>query len=239
MFIFTAQTYIMRSENIRYLLIIMVILLNGKAILAQKAETGNWFCYYGNQPINKKWNWHNELQYRNYNFIGDLQQLVLRTGIGYNLSENNNNILLGYGFFKSKNYIPSTDTKTSTTEHRIFQQFITRQNTGRFFLQHRYRLEERFLPGDFKIRFRYFLGLNIPLNNPKMIAKTWYASVYDEIFLNTESPIFDRNRLYGALGYVVNKDIKIELGFMSQMQEKTRREQFQFVVFNNLPFGRK
>jgi hypothetical protein len=229
----------MRGENIRYFLIIITILVNTTAILAQKSETGNWLIYFGNQAINKKWNWHNEVQYRNYNFLGDMQQLVLRTGIGHNLSENNNNILLGYGFFNSQNYLPNSDIKTGTNEHRIFQQFITRQNFGRVFIQHRYRLEERFLPNDFKMRFRYLLGLNIPLNNKKMAAKTIYLSAYDELFLNFSSPVFDRNRLYGALGYVVNKDIKLELGFMSQMLEKTKRNQFQIVVFNNLPFGRK
>lgn len=229
----------MKSEHIRYILILVTILVNGKALLAQESETGNWFMYFGNQAINKKWNWHNEVQYRNYNFLGDMQQLVLRTGIGYNLSENNNNILLGYGFFNSKNYVPYWDIKTTTTEHRIYQQFITRQNFGRVFIQHRFRLEERFLPSDFKMRFRYFLGLNVPLNNKKMIAKTVYLSAYDEIFLNFSSPVFDRNRLYGALGYVVNRDIKFELGFMSQMLEKTKRNQFQIAVFNNLPFSRK
>ena len=67
-------------------------------LYAQKTDVGNWFIYFGNQKINNRWNWHNEVQYRNFNFIGDLQQLLLRTGIGYNLTENNNNILLGYGF---------------------------------------------------------------------------------------------------------------------------------------------
>jgi hypothetical protein len=229
----------MKTEHIRFILILITILVNGKALIAQKSETGNWWIYFGNQAINKKWNWHNEVQYRNYNFIGDMQQLVLRTGIGYNLSENNNNILLGYGFFNSQNYLPNSDIKTGTNEHRIYQQFITRQSFGRFFIQHRYRLEERFLPNDFKMRFRYFLGLNVPVNSKKMTAKTFYLSAYDEIFLNMSSPVFDRNRLYGALGYVVNKDIKIELGFMSQMLEKTKRNQFQVVVFNNIPFGRK
>ena len=68
---------------------------------AQKSNAGNWFIYFGNQQINKKLNWHNEAQYRSYNFIGDIIQLAIRTGIGFNLSENNENILLGYGFIQS------------------------------------------------------------------------------------------------------------------------------------------
>lgn len=49
---------------------------------AQSSKTGNWFMYFGNNAISKKLNWWNEVQYRNYNFAGDLEQLMLRTGIG-------------------------------------------------------------------------------------------------------------------------------------------------------------
>lgn len=202
----------------------------------QKSDTGNWFMYFGNQKINQRWNWHNEVQYRNYNFIGDTNQLILRTGIGYNLTEDNNNILLGYGFVATQKYLPNSDQKIDSNEHRFYQQFITRQRFGCVFIQHRYRIEERFLQDDFKVRFRYFLGLNIPLNKKTMDKNTIYLSAYNEIFINAESPLFDRNRLYGAVGYVVHKSIKIEAGFMSQTLENSNRNQFQIAIFNNLAF---
>jgi hypothetical protein len=202
---------------------------------SQNSKTGNWVGYIGNQAINKKWNWHNEIQYRNYNFIGDLQQLLLRTGIGYNLTENNNNILLGYAFVNTQNYIPTTNNKTGFNEHRLYQQFITKQNFSRVFMQHRYRIEERIFASNFQLRLRYSVAFNIPLNNTKMIAKTIYASTSNEIFLNAKKTVFDRNRLYGALGYVFNKSIKAELGFMAQTLETSSRNQFQIMVFNNLP----
>lgn len=211
-------------------------LLFSKTSLAQKSNTGNWFIYFGNQKINNKWNWWNEVQHRNYNIAGDLQQLLLRTGIGYNLSDNNNNVLLGYAFINGKTYLPNNEDKANTNEHRIYQQFITRQNFGIVFLQHRYRIEERLLPNDFQMRFRYFLSMNVPLNHKLMNAKTIYLSVYNEIFLNAENSIFDRNRLYGALGYVINNSIKMEAGFMAQTLENTNRTQFQIVLFNSLPF---
>lgn len=205
-------------------------------ISAQKSNVGNWFVYLGNQKINNQWNWHNELQYRNFNFLGDLNQLLLRTGIGYNLTENNNNILLGYGFINSQKYLSNSNEKVGTNEHRVYQQFITRQNFNKVFLQHRYRIEERFLPNDFQMRFRYFLGINIPINKPKIEKNAYYFSAYNEIFINAQQKIFDRNRLYGAIGYVFNKNIKIEAGYMAQILETNNRNQFQIVVFNNTPF---
>jgi len=48
--------------------------------------------------------------------------------------------------------------------------------------------------------------------------------------------LFDRNRLYGAIGYVINKNFKAEIGFMAQTVEHSNRNQFQIAIFNNLPF---
>jgi hypothetical protein len=214
---------------------IAFILLSSFAF-AQKSDVGNWFIYLGNQKVNKNWNFHSEIQYRNYNFIGDTNQLLLRTGIGYNLTENNNNVLMGYGFINTHNYVFNSDEKIETNEHRIFQQFITRQNFGILFLQHRYRIEERFLPDDFQMRFRYFLAINVPINKKTMDKNALYFSGYNELFIRAEKPTFDRNRLYGALGYVINKNIKIEAGLMAQTLENSNRNQFQIVLFNNIPF---
>lgn len=214
----------------------LLVLLLAANVNAQKTDTGNWFLYFGNQKINNRWNWHNEVQYRNYNFAGDLEQLLLRTGIGYNLSENNNNLLLGYAYIHSETYVAGTDDKLETDEHRIFQQFITKQQFGRINIQHRYRVEERFVKDDFKLRLRYFLSLNIPINKKVMEKNAVYASAYNEIFLNTEQNQFDRNRLYGGIGYCFNKSIKIEAGIMSQMMANNSRAQFQIMVFNSLPF---
>jgi hypothetical protein len=70
-----------------------------------------------------------------------------------------------------------------------------------------------------------------------MVKNAIYASAYNEVFLNGSSPVFDRNRLYGAMGYVINENIKLELGMMVQQLERTSRNQFQIVLFNNTPFN--
>ena len=86
------------------------------------------------------------------------------------------------------------------------------------------------------MRFRYLLGVNIPLGKKTMSPNTVYASAYNEVFLNAQNTYFDRNRLYGAIGYVFNKHIKAEIGFMAQTLQSSNRNQFQIVIFNSLPF---
>ncbi len=197
---------------------------------AQDSNFGNWLLFFGNKQLNEKWNIHAETQYRNYNAIGDLEQLLIRTGLGYTFNENKNNVLLGYGYILSENYIANTNNKVNVNEHRIFQQFISKQTIGQVSLNHRYRFEQRFIESDFKLRFRYFLGLNMPFSP----SKNWYLSAYNEVFLNTKSAVFDRNRLYGGIGYKVSKAIKLELGYMNQFFENSGRDQLNIMAFVNL-----
>lgn len=200
---------------------------------AQDSDLGNWLIYIGNTKLGDRWDVHSELQYRNYDFIGDLEQLLIRTGIGYNLSEGNNNVLLGYGYIRSDNYLDGTEEKVTVNEHRIFQQFITRQKFGRFGLMHRYRFEQRWIEEDFRLRFRYFLSMTVAITKPTLQDDTLYFSAYDEIFLNSESPVFDRNRLYGGLGWRFNQHIRVEFGYMVQMLESSSRDQLNFFAFVN------
>ena len=202
-------------------------------VFSQESDLGNWIMYFGNKKINPNWNWHHEVQYRNYNAIGDLEQLLLRTGFGYNLTENNNNLLLGYGYILSENYVNGTNEKEDVNEHRIYQQFITKQQFNRVSLQHRYRFEQRFVEDDFRMRFRYFLGLNIALNHQEMTDKTFYFSAYNEIFLNDSEPVFDRDRLYGGFGFKLSKSARFELGYMNQFFSSSDRDQINVVSFIN------
>lgn len=213
---------------------VVLFCLLAKSLTAQDSKTGNWLIYFGNQPLTTKLNIWNEVQYRNYNAIGDLQQLLLRTGIGYNLTPNNNNLLVGYGYILGETYINKTQ-KNSTSEHRIFQQFLTKQNILNNQITHRYRIEQRFLVSEFNLRFRYFLAINIPLNKKELNKNCVYLSAYNEIFIQNNGNYFDRNRIYGALGYYFMDQLKLEIGFMNQTTLKESRNQFQIALFNQIP----
>ena len=43
---------------------------------------------------------------------------------------------------------------------------------------------------------------------------------------------FDRNRLYGGLGYQLNKGLKIEVGYMNQFLSTFNRDQFNVFLFS-------
>ena len=218
------------KKKIKVAILILGLILPISA-QSQDSDFGNWLIYIGNKKLSQKWNLHNEVQYRNYNAIGDLEQLLLRVGLGYTFNESKNNVLLGYGYILSENYLDNNTDKVSVNEHRIFQQCTSKQKIGIVSLNHRYRFEQRFVQSDFKMRLRYFLGLNIPLT--KKENNKLYFSAYNEIFLNTEPAVFDRNRLYGGIGYRINKNIRLEAGYMNQFFEKNSRDQLNIITFVN------
>ena len=218
------------KKKIKVAILILGLILPISA-QSQDSDFGNWLIYIGNKKLSQKWSLHNEVQYRNYNAVGDLEQLLFRVGLGYTFNESKNNVLLGYGYILSENYLDNNTEKVSVSEHRIFQQFTSKQKIGIVSLNHRYRFEQRFAQSDFKMRLRYFLGLNIPLT--KKENNKLYFSAYNEIFLNTEPAVFDRNRLYGGIGYRINKNIRLEAGYMNQFFEKNSSDQLNIITFVN------
>jgi hypothetical protein len=57
-----------------------------------------------------------------------------------------------------------------------------------------------------------------------------------------DAPFFDRNRFYLAAGYVLNPDLRMELGWMNQAvlaadaETVNSRQQFQIAIFHTLRF---
>ncbi len=225
-----------RYSSYPFATIVLLTVMISPSINGQLSNFGNWFIYLGNQKISPRISIWNEVQYRNYNTLGDLEQLLIRSGLGYDLGEGKANILCGYGYIYSHPYSQKgLEERTDITEHRLWQQVISRQNFGPLAIQHRYRFEERFIGDNYRFRFRYFLGLNLPLNKPTMESKAVYLSLYNEIFIHSHGEIFDRDRIYGGIGYVFNRYLRMETAVMNQIYQSHFRPQFQIALFNNLP----
>ena len=219
----------------KYILCLLLMISSLDGVLAQDKNYGNWFVYFGNQKINNKWLLQSDVQYRLNQIPNQKSQLLLRAGIGYNLTEANNNILLGLAFVES-NREEGDEIVSTTNEKRIYQQYLYKQKRNNWFLTHRVRLEERFIANDFALRSRYFLAVQKPLNGKLLNRRSLYASGFNELFIDISNQKFDRNRLFAGMGYGVTNDIRLETGYLIQSQKNSTRGQFQFIVYNNLSF---
>ena len=206
------------------------------AAIGQSNNVGTWFVYFGNQKINDKWNIQSDFQYRDYRFLGQRNQFLARAGLGYNLKPQNHNLLLGYAYIATYAYDEFDNNTSTKIEHRIYQQYLYKNNVGLNALIHRFRLEERFSPNEFGLRARYFISLQKPLGSKNIAKGSTYLSAYNELFVDINDPKFDRNRLYGGLGYGITESLRIETGYMIQAQKNITRGQLQLILVNNLPF---
>ncbi|WP_282628766.1 DUF2490 domain-containing protein [Empedobacter sedimenti] len=211
------------------------IILTSIVLQAQESDFRIWNSLNINQKINQDWSFQSDIQYRTYEDLDQLNQLLIRAGIGYNLTENNNTVLAGYAYIQNRT--PSVDDNYAHNhEHRLYQQFTTKHTINRFNFAHRFRTEERFLENDTQFRFRYQLTATVPLNNPKLIKNTWYLKAYDELFLQAvKDKTFDRNRLGLSLGYVISPTFSLEAGYMLQSQKKSHTDQLMIGLTINNP----
>ena len=214
---------------------ILFILMSCYELNAQDDHTGAWFVYFGNQKFNNKLNIQSDFQYRIKQVLDQKSQVIYRAGLGYNLTPNNNNVLLGVAFVNTQ-FDDAIMIKTPLQEKRLYQQYLYKKNYNEYHTAHRFRLEERFFSNDFGLRARYFISLQKSLNGKSLNKYSIYASSFNELFIDLKNTIFDRNRFYVGIGYALSKDLRIETGYMEQSQKNLSAGQFQFIVYNNLSF---
>lgn len=201
----------------------------------QEDQTGGWYMYFFNTTLNDSpWGIQGDLQHRNWNIAGDLEQLMLRGGLTYSPQNANIKFTLGYGNITTGAF---GSDNTTTAESRFYQEALFPIKFGnRFYTNHRFRYEQRFVENqDFRTRYRYNLFLNIALNKVNMERNTIYLALYNELFMNGQRTIgngntvefFDRNRLYGAVGYVIQDGLKVQLGVMNQTTDSWGKNQIQ------------
>jgi len=199
-------------------------------------QLGAWYFYAFNYNRSGSW-WgaQGDIQYRNWDTIGDLEQLLIRSGITYRPESLPGKYTLGYANITSGTFGSSSRT---LREDRVYQEALFPHRLGeRVYVRHRLRYEQRWVDyQDFRTRFRYGLFIDIPVNKTTLDKGAWYLSNYNEIFLNGEHDIgldkpvdtYDRNRFYGAVGYSISDNLKLQIGYMHQDTKAYQKGQLQF-----------
>jgi hypothetical protein len=155
-----------------------------------------------------------EVQSRMNGVFRQFQYYEYKGGITRDIGPNFT-LLLGGGRYVTYDY-QDLGKGPLLEEWRMWEQLNINQFLSRLKFEHRYRIEQRWINDQYRNRFRYRLNLSIPINKPKIEAKTVFASVYNEIFLNNRVPHFERNRFYVGFGYQFNQQIVVQAGWINQ-----------------------
>lgn len=224
----------------RFIIVIAVALsLSLQSYSQSRGEEkfGSWFMFFSTNRISEKMSIHAEAQYRTYEFGNNFNQLLLRSGLNYNITDQAM-VTVGYANIITDGTFTEPAGEENVNENRIYQQFVLRNTVGKLKFSHRYRLEQRFITrpqgsNTTEHRARYFLRLTYPLND------SWFVTAYDEVFINLQNDFFGQNRLYGALGYHVNNDVSIQMGYLKNDFAVDTFDRFQIAVFINTDFRKK
>ncbi len=200
-----------------------------------------WAGYFGTFRLTDRWSLWGELQLRRAEFMAEWQQVLPRAGLNYHL---NPNVVFtaGYAYLWTYPYgkqpLPLGQPRY---EHRPWQQVTLLHSSGRVSFAHRFRLEQRFLQNwtaadpatglrsiqdgyEWQNRMRYRFLLTVPFSTAADRPQKWFATAYDEIFVNFGRNIgynlFDQNRLGATLGYWLTQNLNLQVGYMNQAIQK-------------------
>ncbi len=213
--------------------LILVLLLCGLVVSSQdtgERRWGSWFMYFGTNALSDKFSLHTEAQFRYFEMADNFNQLLLRTGGNYHITDEAI-ATLGYAYIATDGTFEEFPDEENTRENRIFQQFILRNRLSKWLFEHRYRLEQRFI--DFRDRketqhrARYRLQITYP------ISELFFINWYDEIFLNLQDDVFGQNRFYIALGMQLSKSSSVQVGYLKNHFPGINYDRLQFAIFFN------
>ncbi len=227
----------MRFRSVSGLLWLQCVFAWAGAVRAEveEGDVGAWYMYFFSAPFgDSQWGIQGDAQYRNWNFVGDLEQLLLRGGFTWRPKSEGAVFTLGYAHITTGEFGAGDST---VAENRLYQEASLPQKIGqRVYIRHRFRYEQRWVDSqDFRTRYRYAIFVNVPFNRPNLNRGAWYLSMYNEIFINGQRDIgngreveyFDRNRLYGAIGYSLSDTLQLQGGYMYQYTDNFEKGQIQ------------
>ena len=190
-----------------------------------------WFGYFNQTRFSNKWGMWADVHYRmTDNFADRPFQFMIRPALTYFIKDNLR-LNVGYAY---AHHFPAKGLNTSRNEHRPWQQIWWNQKYPGLTTLQWIRLEQRFnekVVSDVKqdgynynFRARYNFSFFIPLKGREIVAKTPFAILINEVFLNFGGKVvyntFDQNRLFAGFGYQFSPHLNAQLGYMNVYQQE-------------------
>ncbi|GAB2951011.1 hypothetical protein GCM10027048_15220 [Hymenobacter coalescens] len=220
----------------------MLLLLSAPLAQAQMPESRVadpnrhlWLVYNGSVRFHEHWGLYTEAQVRRARLGQAPQQNLFRAAIDYHAGKN---LMFTGGFAYQKSFpYGSYPAASNSPENRLYEQVVLRDEAGPVQLQHRYRVEQRWIryPQEqdftYQNRARYQVRLQLPLFGPRIEPRMPYVVASDELFINfgrqIRHNVFDQNRLYAGFGYAATKYLNLEAGYLNQLVQQRNGRVFE------------
>jgi hypothetical protein len=179
------------------------------------AQIGSWNILTLRADLSDRWSLSAEGQIRSLKYYDDFHYFEYKAGAYFNISETfSAGVLVGH--YRTYSEGGTFFEPIQSNELRTCAQITMKQSVHRLKFEHRYRIEQRFTSNGYRNRFRYRIGLTIPLSDESKTKNSWSAVIWNEIFMTNTAPYFERDRFFAGIGFKLNKHILIQTGYVRQ-----------------------
>lgn len=228
-------------------IIICCTVILGAAFTTKAQTTKNtqyinqlWFGYFNQTRVSNKWGLWTDLNLRTKeDFVNNLSVSIVRFGLTYYLTTDTK-LTAGYAWV---NFFPADNHKNiSQPEHRPWQQIQWHTKYGKKRMMQWIRLEERFRRKilndnaladgyNFNFKVRYNFWYEVPLGKKGIVPGALSFIVNDEVHINLGKQIvnncFDQNRFFTGLKFQTGTHTNVQLGYLNVFQQLAAGNQYK------------
>ena len=207
------------KKTITFLLLLLTFISYAQS--NPEKELGAWYMYNGSHKIADKFSIKTMAHFRFFEIGDDMQQFIGRLGANYQFSKTISTTI-GYAYLSTDRTFGALNGDFS--DHRIYEDLNVKHKLSDLGIAHRLRAEQRFFESRTGHFVRYQLGLSYPL------SKKWSTYIYDEIFFDFDGQAYNQNWLGLGFKYKLSKVVKLQVGYMSILDDLSRS-------FNRIQLG--
>lgn len=191
----------------------------------QAQSLGGWEIVNLNYHLSKKISGFFEAQVKSQELMNDFYYNEFKVYGLYNLTTKLN-VVAGVGNFETYSSPGNFKSPVEKNEFRTWEQIALLSNSGRFNMQNRLKTEQRWINHVYQNRFSYRFNSVVPLNHKKLDPKTFYTTVYDEVYFTNRHPYYEMDRWFLGLGFQVSPLFAFQSGFLKQYNYHNPSVQF-------------
>jgi len=205
-------------------------------VSAQKTDSHavTWIKYQNQLWFTDKLYWTNEFDNRRFIAPDAESQYIMHTHLHY--KRNRWDYAVGLSMSWAYSVFAKSPIQHPTTEVRPFVETAYEQPFKGWSLQHKIRIDNRFIEEDkydafagnnyYVMRIRYRLQARIPVLKDENNKAKCILKFADEIMLNNKMNTFDQNRIYAIAEIPFSSKWGIEAGYIYIYQQRLGKDEF-------------
>ncbi len=191
--------------------------------ITAQTDFGTWLTYKNNAVLTDNLSFNGQYNLRSFDVDFNNDQTLITAGLSYKLASQ-------VSFSGGYRHLYARD---NFIENGMYQKIAIKSTVNKLKITNNFMVEERWINGDFAMRYRVGVDLSIPL------ASKLDLVLSEEVFLRNNNDSFDQNRLALRTNYKFNDALSLSTGIMHWQFSAFKKWVAQFTLSHTLDFRKK